>query len=185
MKANHPSTRTAALAMAGAALIALGSCTAKQPTPPAPVPSPRPSPAVRPLPPTVQHADWRDAPQTPGTWRWRTAGGASQAEFGVDPATPLFVVSCARPTRVVSLVRPGPAPEAGPMHVATTGPDRNLQARAIPGPPPALGAALNAQDPLLEAVAFSRGRFMIETPGQPALYLPSWPEISRAIEDCR
>jgi hypothetical protein len=71
------------------------------------------------------------------------------------------------------------------MHVATTGPDRMLPAAVIPGPPPALGAALNAQDPLLDAVAFSRGRFMIETPGQLALYLPSWPELSRAIEDCR
>jgi hypothetical protein len=130
-------------------------------------------------------ADWRDAPQTAGVWRWREAGGMSQAEYGTDPAAPLFVVSCARATRVVSLVRPGPAQHAVPMHVATTGPDRNLQAKPLPGPPPALGATLSAQDPLLDAIAFSRGRFMIEVPGQAALYLPSWPEISRAVEDCR
>jgi hypothetical protein len=103
----------------------------------------------------------------------------------VDPAAPLFVVSCARATRVVSLVRPMAQPQPGPMHLNTTGPDRVLQASALQGPPAALGAALTAQDPLLDAIVFSRGRFMVETPGQGALYLPSWPEISRAVEDCR
>jgi len=34
-------------------------------------------------------------------------------------------------------------------------------------------------------MAFSRGRFALETAGQETLYLPSWPEISRVVEDCR
>jgi len=44
---------------------------------------------------------------------------------------------------------------------------------------------LQPRDPLLDQIAFSRGRFTIEVAGQPPLYLPSWPEISRVIEDCR
>ena len=42
-----------------------------------------------------------------------------------------------------------------------------------------------AADKLLDAIAFSRGRFALEAAGQETLYLPSWPEISRVIEDCR
>ena len=33
--------------------------------------------------------------------------------------------------------------------------------------------------------AFSKGRFAIETPGLATLYVPSYPEITRVIEDCR
>lgn len=39
-------------------------------------------------------------------------------------------------------------------------------------------------DPLLDAMAFSRGRFALES-SSGALYLPSYPEITRVIEDCR
>ena len=49
----------------------------------------------------------------------------------------------------------------------------------------ALAVTLDARDPLLDAMAFSRGRFAIEVAGQPALYLPSWSEVGRVIEDCR
>jgi hypothetical protein len=41
------------------------------------------------------------------------------------------------------------------------------------------------RDPLLDAMAFSRGRFRVEVAKLPPLYLPSWPEVSRVIEDCR
>ena len=40
-------------------------------------------------------------------------------------------------------------------------------------------------DPLLDAIAFSRGRFVIEQTGQPPLVLPPHAEIGRVIEDCR
>ena len=48
-----------------------------------------------------------------------------------------------------------------------------------------LVAALVARDSLLDAIAFSRGRFAIEAEGLDPLYVPSWPEMSRVIEDCR
>jgi len=44
---------------------------------------------------------------------------------------------------------------------------------------------LSARDPLLDAIAFSRGRFALEAAGLETLYLPAWPELSRVIEDCR
>lgn len=46
-------------------------------------------------------------------------------------------------------------------------------------------ARLDPRDPLLDAIAFSKGRFAVEATGVPALYIPPYPEITRAIEDCR
>ncbi len=48
-----------------------------------------------------------------------------------------------------------------------------------------LTTRLPANDPLLDAMAFSRGRFAVETAGLPVLIVPSWTEVSRVIEDCR
>ncbi|HCY02645.1 MAG TPA: hypothetical protein DHU71_07085, partial [Erythrobacter sp.] len=48
-----------------------------------------------------------------------------------------------------------------------------------------LTATLAANDPLLDAMAVTRGRFAVETPGLSTLYLPPWAEVSRVIEDCR
>ena len=45
-------------------------------------------------------------------------------------------------------------------------------------------AYLPSNDPLLDAMAFSKGRFAIELDLM-KLYLPSWPEVTRVIEDCR
>jgi hypothetical protein len=49
----------------------------------------------------------------------------------------------------------------------------------------ATAAQLAARDPLLDAMAFSKGRFAVDVPGLPPLYLPAWPEVTRVIEDCR
>jgi hypothetical protein len=42
-----------------------------------------------------------------------------------------------------------------------------------------------AQDPLLDAMAFSKGRFAVESAGLATLYVPPYPEVTRVIEDCR
>ena len=46
-------------------------------------------------------------------------------------------------------------------------------------------ATLPNRDPRLDRIAFSRGRFALETPGGGALTLPVQAEIGRVIEDCR
>jgi hypothetical protein len=48
-----------------------------------------------------------------------------------------------------------------------------------------LGATRAANDPGLDQIAFSRGRFTIELPGTAPLVLPTWAEPARVIEDCR
>ncbi len=45
--------------------------------------------------------------------------------------------------------------------------------------------SLNPRDPLLDAMAITRGRFAVEVEGETPLYLPAWAEVTRVIEDCR
>jgi hypothetical protein len=48
-----------------------------------------------------------------------------------------------------------------------------------------ISAELAMMDPLLDAMAMSRGRFAVTVAGTPSLVLPSWPEVARVVEDCR
>lgn len=60
--------------------------------------------------------------------------------------------------------------------------------RALPVQPAATGplsSALTPRDPLLDAMAFSRGRFLVEAAGAPYLAIPAWAEVARVTEDCR
>ncbi|WP_162935764.1 hypothetical protein [Tsuneonella amylolytica] len=171
-------------------LVALASMAAAACTAPAPEPTPAP-PAARPTPPPVAvptpvptFDTWMDAPQTPGDWYYRTGGGTTRALFGEPGADARFAVTCQLGQRRVTLARAGAASGPVPMTIRTETATRAVA--ATPGGDlPSLVATLGASDPLLDAIAFSKGRFAVEVAGQPALYLPSWPEITRVIEDCR
>lgn len=75
--------------------------------------------------------------------------------------------------------------EATPIRLVTTTATRPFMSDPGLSTNLARGLALRPNDPILDALAFSRGRFAIEVTGQPTLYLPSWPELSRVVEDCR
>jgi hypothetical protein len=120
-------------------------------------------------------------PITPGTWHWRMEGARSVARFGGDA----LILSCNREAAVITLIRPGAASGPVPVTIQTSTVNRTLSATAEPGPPPVIALTLAARDGLLDAMAFSRGRFALETAGLPTLYVPSWTEVSRVIEDCR
>jgi len=164
------------------ACLALPGCVppAPQPTPaPAPAPAPpgAPPPPPPPSPPTF--SNWMDAPQTPGDWRYAPLGSGGRASF-TDPAgTVLFEMVCSG-SRQVTLARAGAAASA--MVVRSESTERSLPATTANG---AAVASLSAQDPLLDAMAFSKGRFAIEAGGAAPLFLPAWPEVTRVIEDCR
>jgi hypothetical protein len=159
------------------AVILLSGCA--RVIPPAPAPAPRvPLPAPRPAPsPAPLSSDWRDWPLTPGTWRY--AGG--EARFGAAGATPSVIFSCNRSGGAVLLKLP-----AQPGGIATV---RSTAAtRAVTFATTQTGDAmlqLPARDPLLDAMGFSRGRFIIEPAGRAPLVIPAWPEVLRVVEDCR
>lgn len=45
--------------------------------------------------------------------------------------------------------------------------------------------SLPASDQLVDAMGYSRGRFIVETPGMAPLVVPAWAEVLRVAEDCR
>ena len=118
-------------------------------------------------------------PITPGDWTWGMEGGQSVARF----AGGIFVLRCDRAAGTITLQRAGSAAGIQSLTITTTSGIRSLSATPQPGP--ALAATLSARDPLIDAMAFSRGGFAVEAPGLEPLYVPSWPEVSRIAEDCR
>jgi len=128
-------------------------------------------------------ADWRTAALAAGGWAYRETVTGSEAVFTDAHVIRRLVVKCSRGTRRVSLSVASPTP-ASALIVATTETERSLPAVFNPQGFQIV-AEITAQDPVLDAIAFSRGRFAITVPGGPALVVPAWPEIARSIEDCR
>jgi hypothetical protein len=71
------------------------------------------------------------------------------------------------------------------MRVMTEFQERALDAVPMRSDPATIVARVSVQDTLLDAMAFSKGRFAIEIAGMRTLYIPSYPEVTRVIEDCR
>jgi hypothetical protein len=72
-----------------------------------------------------------------------------------------------------------------PMTIRTSTLLRTLPGAPTGGTPPYIAVALTPRDGLLDAIGFSRGRFVIEQAGYPTLVVPAWAEIERVTEDCR
>lgn len=153
---------------AATAALLLSACAGK----PAPAPVADRAPPARQPEPTAAAAapvgtgaqDWRDLPLAPGDWSYDS--GTSEARYGD------FSLRCDSGRRQVVATRAG---ASGPLRLRTTYGERVLPA----------GGALPAEDPLLDEMAFSRGRFTVDGPGAAPLVLPAWPEPARVVEDCR
>jgi len=121
----------------------------------------------------VVPADWRVRPLTAGAWTWRFSAQLSEAVFS-DSTGPALVIRCTRATRRVSFSRTGTGP-AVPIRVATTSSQRLLSP----------GKMVLGSDPLLDTIAFSRGRLWVGAAGTMPLVVRVAAEPARAIEDCR
>lgn len=173
------------LIMAAASLTTVG-CIPKPPGPVPPPPMTRSVPAAVSMPPvTAAPQSWIDVPATPGDWGYQATPGGSQALFGPLETGAEFILQCSRAASRITLVRVDEA--AGPvaMRILTETQVRVLTATPDEGDLPTVSAQVPARDPLLDAMAISKGRFAVEVTGMQTLYLPSWPEVSRVIEDCR
>ena len=107
-------------------------------------------------------------PLASGQWTYFTTAGGSIAMYGSQ-----VQLRCDRATRTITISRPNGAPAA--LTIATDSTSRML--------PPS--GRLLATDPLLDAIAYSRGRFIVAGGIGPTVAVPSWPEAARSIEDCR
>ena len=167
-----------------AVLVLIAGCAA-----PRPVATPTPAPAVATMaPPPPRTAaigpDWRDWALTPGTWQYRRDARGSIALFGPANGEALLVLRCDRAARSLYLSRGGA--QAATLTLRTTSLTRLLTFVSTGNSAePFIAVAIAPGDPILDAMGFSRGRFVLEQPGTPALVVPAWAEIERVTEDCR
>jgi hypothetical protein len=118
-----------------------------------------------------------------GSWTYSASAGGSEATFINASALPQLWIHCAKGTRRVSIAKP--ATGAAPfVQVWTSSAARSIAASYTPLNS-RITVELTAYDPLLDALAFSRGRIAVGVTGLPALVAPAWPEIARVVEDCR
>ncbi|WBY06343.1 hypothetical protein PIB19_12015 [Sphingomonas sp. 7/4-4] len=171
--------------LSATAALLLAGCVAPsqpppRPAPPVAVPTPAPTPAPAPPPPPAS-ADWRDWPLTPGTWSYRADAQGGTASFGMSGLAPELTLRCDRARSRIVLTRSGLV-SAPALTIRTTS-----IARTLPVSPATTGAAadLAARDALIDAMGYSRGRFVVQGGGVPTLVVPAWAEILRVAEDCR
>jgi hypothetical protein len=109
-------------------------------------------------------------PLSAGQWSYRQTPGGSVAQHGAN-----LQILCDRASRTVTIARLARVSAPGePLGISTDSISRVLAS-----------TALGARDPLLDAIAFTRGRFVVTGGGGPRLVLPASAEAARSIEDCR
>ena len=121
---------------------------------------------------------YRGRPLTTGTWTLLLAAGSSEASYGEAGRPARLTLRCDVAARRVRISRPDRP--AGAITIITSSLTRTLAA----------STDIAAHDSLLDAIAFSRGRFVVMTTASSAaagdvLNVPAWPEAARIAEDCR
>jgi hypothetical protein len=163
------------------AAVLLTSCSGDGAVRPAPVPVVPPAQPTRSPAPTLS-ADWREWPIAPGTWRYEPGTATSTARYA-DASGVRFAVRCDVASRRVTLMRSGSATE---MQIFTSSRTARFPTGHVDLDGSVMSAVvLNATDAFLDAMAFSRGRVAIASPGLDGLAVPAWAEPARVIEDCR
>ena len=118
-----------------------------------------------------------------GTWSYRAISGGSESDFIDAAAAVRLKIRCNRVGRTVSVIRTGVPAAAPTLTIWTSTLSRSIPARFLATRE--LVADVPATDPLLDAIAFSRGRLATAAAGAPMVAVPAWPEVDRVIEDCR
>jgi hypothetical protein len=117
-----------------------------------------------------------------GRWSYRSYPGGSEAAFA-DLAGTRLAIRCNRVVRTVSIMRSGVPAASATLSVWTSSLSRSVPARFDASR--TLTADVAITDPLLDAIALSRGRFATSALGAPIAAYPAWAEPTRVIEDCR
>jgi hypothetical protein len=78
-----------------------------------------------------------------------------------------------------------PSGQVAQMILRATDASRSYPAQASMALPGYISAELAAKDPQLDAMAHSRGAFLISLAGTEDLIVPAWAEFARVVEECR
>ena len=137
-----------------------------------------PNVAGTPLQSNLEYAD-----PVAGAWTYTATADGSEATFADPGGQPQLTIRCTRSTRHVAILKPAAA--ASPSLWIWT----SSQSKSVPATFDAaagrVSTVFGAYDPLLDAMAASRGRIGVSTSGLAALVVPPWAEVGRVIEDCR
>ena len=163
-----------------APIVLISACVsppARRPAPPAARPTPPPPPRPLPAPPAEA-----ETALTPGSWAYRQDARGALALFGPGGVDALVVLRCDRAARRLLLSAPGAAPAT--LTLTTTSATKAFATTAAGSASGYVTAEIAVDDAILDAAAFSRGRFTITT-NATSIVTPPWPEVARVIEDCR
>lgn len=156
------------------------------PTPPPVVQAPAPTPTPTPTPvPVVQEPvfeNYLDAPQTAGDWTYRDQSNGGMALYSAADGSPLFMLECDRVVPSIMLFRASGGEGTRAARIQTETTERALQMQGVGS---GHVVQIDPRDPILDAMAITKGRFAVGVEGERTLYLPAWVEVSRVIEDCR
>ena len=166
--------------------LAMAGCVSAPETAAPPPPSPRAAPPPPPA-PAAKASNWEDWRATPGDWGYRKDARGSVALFGQPGANALFVVRCDQSAARIYLSRGGsfPVGQSGQMTIRTSSTTRALSAGNSNENPPYIASELVPTDRLLDAMAYSRGKFVVSVRGADDIVVPTWAEFARVVEDCR
>jgi hypothetical protein len=118
-----------------------------------------------------------------GDWTYAATAGGSEATFSDSAGRPQLTLRCMRGTRRVAIMKTAGA--ASPSLWVWTSSQSKILPATYDASTARVSAELAAWDPLLDAMAFSRGRIGVSSSGVAALVAPSWGEVGRVVEDCR
>lgn len=118
-----------------------------------------------------------------GNWTYEGTNDGSEATFGNSSGRPQLTIRCTRSTRRVAILKA--ASTASPSLWIWTSSEQMSLPASYDSSTSLVSTDLGAYDPLLDAIASSRGRIGFSSSGLEALVVPPWADIARVIEDCR
>ncbi len=138
------------------------------------------------LPKLVQpEGNWIDWPITQGDWVYRQDERGSIALFGKADQDALLTLRCDKDQNSLYFARAGDSKIGAKMTIRTSHTRKTYPATALGDTPAYVAIAIKADDRILDALIYTRGRFAIEMDGLLSVAIPSWAEIGHVIEDCR
>jgi hypothetical protein len=118
-----------------------------------------------------------------GNWTYGNTSDGSEATFSNSSGQPQLTIRCTRSTRRVAILKA--APTASPSLWIWTSSEKISLPATYDSSTLRVSVDIGAYDPLLDAIASSRGRIGFSSSGLETLVVPPWADIARVIEDCR
>ena len=128
-------------------------------------------------------ADLGAATPSEGSWTYAATPQGSDANFANASGAAQLWVHCTRATRRVTISKSATAAAAA-LNIWTSSLTKSVPSSFNPATS-RLTIDLSNYDPLLDAIATSRGRIGFSVGSEPPLVLPAWAEAAHVIEDCR